>query len=251
MPKNIHELKILHEDDDLLVLDKPSGIVVNISETSPTDTVQNWVQDYLGLGALDTQDIKKSTKSDEGTSEFKSRCGIVHRLDKGTSGVLLVAKTENNFKYLQRLFKRRKIEKEYIALVFGAMVDEIYRIDAPLKRDPKNRMKFAVSKNGKSALTKVEKINELTFEDKLLSLVKVYPMTGRTHQIRVHMCALDHPIVGDDLYSGANRTKWAHSFKNISRLMLHAHKIKVGNKWYESKLPSNFDMFLSKSNEKL
>lgn len=231
---SLSKKNILFEDDSLLVLDKPDNVVVNISDTSPEGTVQNFLAGYLGF-----------TNFKESESEFESRCGIVHRLDKDTSGVLLVAKSEETFYLLQSYFKKRSVKKEYVAVVHEKLRDMKFQINAPIKRDPNNRMRFAVVIDGKDALSNFEKISEKEIEGKWVSSVRVFPETGRTHQIRVHLTALNNPIVGDVLYSGRRQLKWAREVMQINRMLLHAHKLEIpGYPVFESKLPSDFDLFI-------
>jgi 23S rRNA pseudouridine1911/1915/1917 synthase len=202
-------LNIVHEDDFLLCVNKPEGLVVNNSETSTDVTLQNMLFEYLAIPP--------------GEDDFHSRCGIVHRLDKDTSGVLLVAKTVDSFENLQAQFKNREIEKEYLAVVYGSDLEPLFEIRAPIARNPKNRKKYAVVASGKEAFTKFEKIREFMLKGKRLTLLRVFPKTGRTHQIRVHLAAMGNPIVGDILYSG--EIQYKHSKEMYGRLMLHATRI--------------------------
>lgn len=198
---------IIYEDDCLLAVNKPVGLVVNLSQTAVSGTLQDFLYGYLKLKPSET--------------EFYQRAGIVHRLDKSTSGILLVAKTFGCFEYLKEQFKNRKITKTYIALVDGVLEDELLEINAPIARNPQNRLKFAVVENGREALTRVERIKVV--EDSF-TLVYAYPKTGRTHQIRVHLAALNFPVVGDCVYGSRTlQEKWQGRF---FRLMLHALEIK-------------------------
>lgn len=223
-------LKTIFEDDQILVVDKPAGLVVNNSQTSGEITLQNLVIDYIEV--------------DDSETEFENRGGIVHRLDKDTSGILLVAKNERSFSDLQKQFKDRAVEKEYIALVIGEIKDDIFEIDAPIARNPRQRMKYAVVAEGKEASTKFEKIKTLEVENMVATFLRAKPLTGRTHQIRVHLAALDHPVVGDSIYSTQDQfDRWKNIF---NRLMLHAQKITFrhpinGDKLtFESPLPAEF-----------
>jgi 23S rRNA pseudouridine1911/1915/1917 synthase len=224
-------LKILYEDDQLLVIDKPTGVVVNTSETVTAPTIQEFISPLV-------------QRSQDPDSEFNLRNGIVHRLDKDTSGVLIVAKSEIAFERLQKQFKKRKVLKEYIVLVHGRVKDEVFEINAPIKRNPKNRLKYAVVKDGKEALTQFRKIKELEREEEVLTLLIAMPETGRTHQIRVHLAALGFPVVSDELYSSTKlKQKWNAYYP---RMMLHSHRITIthpatGEKVvFESPLPDEF-----------
>ena len=203
--------RILFEDPYLLVVDKPSGLVVHPAPGHHGATLVNGLlfhcPDLKGVGG-----------------EF--RPGIVHRLDKDTSGIILAAKSSPVHENLAGQFKDRKVEKKYLALVWGQMPSQEGRIDFPVGRHPIDRKKMSVnSYRGRQALTlwKVREVLEKA------SLLELNLKTGRTHQIRVHCAALNHPILGDEIY-GKNRQKTIRkkdgSEKRIPRQMLHAWRIK-------------------------
>ena len=237
--KKIH---VIYEDCDIVVLDKPSGLVINAAETQKDNVT---LQDLIAVSDL--------LEEDEEYSEFKDRSGIVHRLDKDTSGIIIVAKNKLSFENLQAQFKSRSVHKIYTTLVYGLINDlkqgDTLEIDAPIARNPKNRQRFAVVESGKSAITKVKLIKIIKSKDEeFFSFIECYPLTGRTHQIRVHLTALGNPVVGDLLYSGRTRGKRdRHIFK---RQFLHASKIEFvhpTNKKImilESKLPSDLNDML-------
>lgn len=213
-------IPILFEDDDLLVINKPPGIVVNRAESVKGETVQEWAEKKSA-----NLQIYKSTNEN---ADFVNRAGIVHRIDKETSGCLLIAKNPQVFSDLQRQFKEREVKKTYLALVHGKLVPREGEIRAPVGRLPWNRERFGIVPGGKEAVTKYKIITLLHCsiaknkkED--FSLVELYPETGRTHQIRVHLKYINHPIVGDFLYAGRKVSRddrvWA------PRIMLHAWKI--------------------------
>lgn len=197
-------MRIVFEDQDLLIINKPPFIVVNRAETQKDKTLQDQIKGYLKF---------------EGDG-IGGRAGIVHRLDKETSGLLVVAKTLSAFEKLQQNFKKREVEKKYLALVHGQVKVEEGVVEAPIGRNPKNRMKFAVVASGKAALTqfKVKKVY------KNYTMLEIYPKTGRTHQVRVHLAALGHPVVSDDLYAGRKRGR--QDKKWCPRLFLHAAELK-------------------------
>jgi len=147
------------------------------------------------------------------------RAGIVHRIDKETSGILLIAKTPEAFRELQRQFKEREVKKTYLALVHGKLVPEEGEINAPVGRLPWNTERFGVVPGGKEAVTRYKVVK---CED--ISLVELYPETGRTHQIRVHLKYINHPIIGDYLYAG-RKTSRDDRAGDAPRVMLHAWKI--------------------------
>ena len=217
-----------------MVLDKPSGLIVNRSQTAKTETLQDWLDDYLG--------IPNGGISDE---VYLQRSGMVHRLDRDTSGVLVVAKDVETLQDLMAQFKERQVSKKYLALVHGELKDQKIDIQAPIARNPRNRLKNAVVADGKFARTVVERIS---VKDGF-SLVFAKPQTGRTHQIRVHLSATNHPIVGDPLYSP--KALYKKTSPKFGRLMLHAQALefkhpKYGEKvHFEAKVPSEFALFLS------
>ena len=209
-------LSIVFEDQEILVINKPCGLIVNRSLTSPTNTLQDMLYTHLG--------ILESTTAAQDT-DFYARAGIVHRLDKDTSGVLIVAKTPTTFAALQKQFKDRLVQKEYVAIVHGNITDALIEIDAPLIRNPLNRLKYAIGKEGKPAFTKIVKETSIEIESNNFCFVTVFPKTGRTHQIRVHLAAIKHPIVGDKIY--ATRKQLELAAKYFDRMMLHAKKLVI------------------------
>jgi 23S rRNA pseudouridine1911/1915/1917 synthase len=194
------DIPILFEDDAMLAVNKPPGIVVNRAESVKGETVQDWVEKTYHIF-------------------IENRAGIVHRIDKETSGILLIAKTPAAFAELQRQFKERVIHKTYLAIVHGALVPDTGEIRAPVGRLPWNKERFGIVPGGKEAITKYKVVQHM----KDLSFVELYPETGRTHQIRVHLKYINHPIVGDYLYAGRKTARddrtWA------PRVMLHAWKL--------------------------
>ena len=204
--------EIIFEDGYLLVLDKPPGWIVNDAETVKNQpTVQSW--------------LRKNFHREAGYSFSQLlRSGIVHRLDKETSGVLLVAKTLDSFENLQRQFKERRVKKTYIALVHGLVEEKEGIIEASVGRLPWRRDRFGVLPGGREAKTGYKTMKQ--YDNKGLgkfSLLGLYPETGRTHQIRIHLKYIDHPIVSDEFYAGRktarNDRKWC------PRLFLHAGEI--------------------------
>lgn len=243
------KLNIIHEDQYLLVLDKATGVVVNRSNTSKEGTIQDWVDNYCPIKEemvpLSPEALLEDPDHDLEWEEFTSRSGILHRLDKDTSGVLLVAKTFDAFRQFKSLFKNREMKKEYIAIVMGEIKDKKIEINAPLKRNPKNAMKFAVVSEGKPAVTLIEKIKTFKKEEDAFTLLRVYPLTGRTHQIRVHLSAINHPIVGDVIY--LTRHTYNLCSKYFNRLMLHARSLSFVHPYtneltsYTADVPDEFE----------
>lgn len=231
---NSLDVTVLYEDKYILLIDKPSGLVVNTSDTAREKTLQESLHEYLNI-PFDKE------------NEFKSRGGLVHRLDKDTSGVLLVAKNEDVFFSLKDQFMSREVEKKYIAIVHGKLEQKNIRVNAPIGRNPKNRMSFAIVKSGKDAVSEITLLKTIKNEEtsKWYSLVEVLPRTGRTHQIRVHLLALKHPVVGDTIYSTKTLISEANKM-GIEQLLLHARSLRfthpVENKsmTVDSDIPQRF-----------
>ena len=186
VPIAVPDLGIVHDDDDIVVIDKPVGVAAHPTVGWEGPTV---------LGALAAAGFTVSTS---GAAE---RAGIVHRLDAGTSGLMVVAKSERAYTHLKRAFHDRTVEKVYHAVVQGHPDPLAGTIDAPLGRHPSSDWKFAVRADGKPSVTHYETIEAFPFA----SLLEIHLETGRTHQIRVHMAAQRHPCVGDAMY-GADPT---------------------------------------------
>ncbi|WP_314146413.1 RluA family pseudouridine synthase [uncultured Leifsonia sp.] len=200
VPIAVPELTIVHDDDDIVVIDKPVGVAAHPSVGWEGPTV---------LGALAAAGFRISTS---GAAE---RAGIVHRLDAGTSGLMVVAKSEHAYTVLKRAFHDRTVEKIYHAVVQGHPDPLTGTVDAPIGRHPRSDWKFAVVAGGKPSVTHYETIEAFP----AASLLEIHLETGRTHQIRVHMSAQRHPCVGDAMY-GADPTLSARL--GLTRQWLHA-----------------------------
>jgi 23S rRNA pseudouridine1911/1915/1917 synthase len=203
VPEMVEGIKIVHDDDALVVIDKPVGVAVHPSPGWSGPTV---------VGHLVAAGFRIATS---GAAE---RQGIVQRLDVGTSGVMVIAKSEYAYSRLKNAFRRRAVDKVYHALVQGHPDPLQGTVDAPIGRHPKHDYKFAVMRDGKSSVTHYETLEAHRFA----SLLEVHLETGRTHQIRVHMAALHHPCVGDLTY-GADPTLAARV--GLTRQWLHAVRL--------------------------
>ena len=216
------EIKILYQDSDILVLDKPAGITVNRSDTTKgEETIQDWIEKRIDEFGFQIKDEERET-------DFYKRAGIVHRIDKETSGILLVAKNRESFEDLQRQFKERIVKKTYIALVHGKVTPGEGEINVPVGRLPWDRKKFGILAGGKPAITKYKVLSEFEIDInkkkvEWVSLLELNPLSGRTHQIRVHLKYFNHPIFSDFLYAGRKTSR--DDRKILERVFLHANKI--------------------------
>lgn len=233
------EPKVIHEERDYLIVNKPSGwITNNAATTGNTPVLQTWIEDNLKFEISDNENLRN---------------GIVHRLDKETSGLLIIAKNEKAFRGLQGMFKERMVQKTYIALVHGKLQSQRGSVNAPTGRLPWNRERFGVFPGGKNALTDYQVSDYFKKDNIFYTLVEVYPKTGRTHQIRVHMKYLGHPIVSDSFYAGRKTSR--NDRKWCPRLFLHAQSISfpklAGSRivYYTSELPKDLDDVLLKIKE--
>jgi 23S rRNA pseudouridine1911/1915/1917 synthase len=219
-------LTILYEDEDVIAIDKPAGMVVHPAAGHATGTLVHALLHHF-------PDL-------EGVGEG-GRPGIVHRLDKDTSGIILVARNPRAHRHLQAQFKARTVEKTYLALVHGHISPARGLIDAPIGRHPRHRQRMAVvaPERGRVAQTAYEVV---AFYGPT-TLVRVHPLTGRTHQIRVHFASLGHPVVGDTLYGRRDTYR-------LGRHFLHAHRIRfrrpADDAWIElvSPLPAELQRLL-------
>jgi 23S rRNA pseudouridine1911/1915/1917 synthase len=229
-PENI-PLNIVYEDEFLAVINKPAGMVVHPGAGINSGTLANAVAWHFMSepGAAATGDLTSSQENAPFATAHGSdthRLGIVHRLDKDTSGLILVAKNGEVHEALSEQFRDRTVEKSYVALVHGATRENSGTIDRPIARDRRNRLKMTVSQDGRSALT-MWRVRE-RFEK--FTLLDVEIKTGRTHQIRVHLASINHPVVGDATYNEGrdnttSDTEIRTAIKRLGRQFLHAEKL--------------------------
>ncbi|HET9098641.1 MAG TPA: RluA family pseudouridine synthase [Candidatus Saccharimonadales bacterium] len=207
------DILIIYKDDDCIVINKPVGVLTHSKGSfNPEETVATWAQPYL-------------------SSMDGERAGIVHRLDRPTSGVMIIARNPSALKWLQKQFSQRRTKKIYTAVVHGIPANHEAIIDMPIERNPKHPQTFRTGINGKSALTAYTILKS----NHKYSLVELKPTSGRTHQLRVHMAAIGHPIVGDSLYGTGL----------AERMFLHARSLEITlpdkhRKVFETPVPPEF-----------
>ncbi|MFA6527918.1 MAG: RluA family pseudouridine synthase [Candidatus Gracilibacteria bacterium] len=226
-------LDIIYENKDYLIINKPAGIVVHPAPGHKENTLVNGLLYHL----------KKSISKKEDTI----RPGIVHRLDQDTSGILVIAKNDSSHYDLSRQIEKRTVKKTYIGLVYG-LIDHKGRIEAPIMRNPLKREEMTVDSRGKESITEFQPIK--IFKDKNCTLIEVDLKTGRTHQIRVHMASIGHPIIGDTKY-GTKKINEEFKKYGINRQFLHAEKLTFKNLQkkqvsYTTKLPKDLQSAISK-----
>ncbi len=237
---------ILYEDEDLLVVDKPAGMTVNRATTTKDEvTVQDWSEKHIGITnhELGIENKKFGEEGWDPELDFYSRGGVVHRLDKETSGVLILAKNPQAFVKLQKQFHDRTVKKVYVAFAHGLIAPAEGEISVPVGRLPWDKNKFGILPGGKESKTlyKVMDVYLNTKTKEKLTLVEMYPQSGRTHQIRVHLKYINHPIFADFLYAGRKTSR--DDRKVLPRVFLHAAKISFNHPTtekvmtYEAALP--------------
>lgn len=224
LPEDI-PLDIVYENNDYAIINKQKNLIVHPAGSIVTGTLVNallFKYGYEGLSHIGGED----------------RPGIVHRLDKDTTGLMVIAKNNDSYRYLKELFETRQVRKEYLAIVFGNFDKKSGKIENFMDRDPHNRRKMAVRPTGRKAISEYEVISEVEG----FSLVKVHIITGRTHQIRVHMTDINHPLLGDPVYGN-----FKHKF-NLDHPLLHcthlAFKDKEGREMvFDREVPEEFEKY--------
>jgi 23S rRNA pseudouridine1911/1915/1917 synthase len=248
-------LDIVYEDEYLAVINKPAGMIVHPGAGVTGGTLANAIAFHFlsepPALAGDQIDHPNSTNWPPAHAGGSDRVGIVHRLDKDTSGLIVVAKDEQTAEELSRQFHDREVEKSYIALVHGVVEQKTGTIDAPLARDKHNRTRMRVAAHGRTALslwTVQKRYDKFT-------LLDVEIKTGRTHQIRVHLASINHPVVGDETYnSGRDKTvadlKIRKAIADLGRFFLHAERLafthpKTGERMdFKQQLAKELEQFL-------
>lgn len=218
-------LDIVYENDDYAIINKQKNLIVHPAGSIVTGTLVNallFKYGYEGLSHIGGED----------------RPGIVHRLDKDTTGLMVIAKNNDSYRYLKELFETRKVRKEYLAIVFGNFDQKSGKIENFMDRDPHNRRKMAVRPSGRKAISEYEVLSEVDG----FSLVKVHIITGRTHQIRVHMTDINHPLLGDPVYGN-----FKHKF-NLDHPLLHCTHLAFTDKYgkemvFDKEVPDEFEKY--------
>jgi 23S rRNA pseudouridine1911/1915/1917 synthase len=242
------EVKILYEDEYILALDKPSGLMVHSDGRSKDKTLSDWInENYPELSEVGEEQTLQN-------GEKIKRPGIVHRLDKDTSGVIVVAKTKESFEFLKEQFQNRKVQKIYNAVVWGSFKEDPSTtlragkmegiIDKPIGRSASDFRRWSAEYGAKGEMREAVTEYKVLAQNKEFAYLEVMPKTGRTHQIRVHLKAISHPVVCDKLYS--NKECLSEKCLGFERLALHAFSIELvlPNQTHlivESPLPKEFE----------
>jgi len=255
------DIKVLYEDDNVLVIDKPAGLMTHGDGRNSEPTLADWIiEKYPEMKEVGEPFVKGESVGsvqdiyvgrDIVPKQVIYRPGIVHRLDKDTSGVMIIAKNQKSYLYLKEQFVDREIEKKYLALVYDNFKNDEGQVDRPIGKSPKDFRLRSAASNAKGklreAVTDYKVIERFLVRDKVgddFSLLEVSPKTGRTHQIRVHMKETSHPVVCDHLYSASKKCP-----EGISRQMLHAHSLGLKlpdgeEKMFVAEMPTDMARFL-------
>ena len=229
--QDIH-LDIIYEDNDIVVINKPKGMVVHPGNGNPDNTLVNAVLAHC-----------KGSLSGIGG---EIRPGIVHRIDKDTSGLIIVAKNDKSHINLSEQIKNHEVTKIYTALVKGNISEDEATIDMPIGRDKKDRKKMSVTRDGKEAVSHIKVVKRYGN----YTLIRVKIDTGRTHQIRVHMAKIGHPVIGDEVYSSGKNEFGVKGQMLHSTILKFKHPISGKEIMLEAPLPQYFEDVLSKLDEK-
>ena len=223
-PEKIN-IEYIYKDQDIILINKPAGIIVHPGTKNPKHTLLNGILN-------DFPEIKYV-----GNPE---RPGIVHRLDKETSGILIVARNNGSFESLSNMFKSRKIHKEYVCLVKGIVNPVEGTINSPIARHPRLKIKQAIVINGKESITKYKTMKNI----KNFSLLRIQLFTGRMHQIRVHLSSIGDPILGDSLYGKKNNELFKRHFLHANKIVFD-HPITKNLMEFKSDLPKDLEKILN------
>ena len=229
-------LDIVYEDNDILVVNKQKGLVVHPANGNPDGTLVNAIMAHC-----------KDSLSGIGG---ELRPGIVHRLDKDTSGLLIIAKNDKAHIQVSEQIKNREVKKTYIALVRGIIAEDEATINMPIGRSTKDRKKMAVTKNGKEAVTHFKVLNRFTTNKASYTLLEIKIDTGRTHQIRVHMAEIGHPVIGDGVYSNGKNEFGVEGQCLHAKRLEFIHPITGKEMKLEAPLPEYFQKIIEQLENK-
>ncbi len=213
----VSEIEIIYEDDDVLVVNKPSGLLVHADRGEAGDTVVEW---FLARAPL-ARGVGEPAHGRDGT--LLERSGVVHRLDRETSGVLVLAKTQDAFVHLKQQFQDRLVQKEYRAFVYGTMKEQWGTIERTIGRSTKNFRLRSAQRGAKGMMRDAVTNWELIAQKDGFAYLRLLPKTGRMHQIRVHLKAINHPVLKDELYASPNLETGPSL--GFDRLALHAYRL--------------------------
>ena len=235
------EIKVIYQDAEYLVVSKPADLLVHRTGIAKSEeTLADWlVKEYPEIKGVGDDPI--------------TRPGIVHRLDRDTSGVMVVARNQKAFDYLKKLFQNHEIKKTYLTLVWGKVAPSAGVIDQPIGLTPgtvKRTTWIKKAKLVKAALTRYRAVKFLNFQDQIFTLLEVEPKTGRTHQLRVHLNAIGHPVVGDRIYGKSNLKSQISKVLGLERQFLHAESVEFtapggGRIKVSADLPADLEQALS------
>lgn len=259
--------KVIYEDKGFLVLNKPAGMLVHESRIMKHETLslkresrkdvqdsRSAIHDSKGQTLVDWL-IKNYPEVKKVGDDPEERPGIVHRLDKATSGIMIIPRSQEYFLYLKSLFQEHKIQKTYLALVFGKFKEKRGVINKPIGiKSGTTKRSIHSTKMLKTAVTKYEVLKTVRSEkvdvgsgENELSLIRVMPETGRTHQIRVHLSSIGHPVVGDGIYLKSKKLDVGSKMLGVKRLMLHALSLEFSSREreklkFEAEVPEDFTL---------
>lgn len=233
MIMNMDEPEIIYKNDDFIIVNKPAGLTVHKGVGVKGKTLTDFLLEKF-------PEIKTVGDPSTSSGQVNLRPGIAHRLDRDTSGVMIVARNQKTFEDLKQLFQQRKMEKKYLALVCGEVKNKKGIIESPIGRTKKNPMKRGVGPHIRGERQAITEYRTLKHFGKNFTLLEVIPKTGRMHQIRVHLKSIGHPVVGDKIYGGKNIC----SPEGLDRMFLHASSIEFsypgGKRWhFEADLPED------------
>lgn len=233
--KKQQKIKILYEDEDVVVINKPSNIIVHPSEHRKEGFfVTSWINEKYP----EIKHVGEPIKLKSG--EEISRPGIVHRLDRETSGVLLIAKTDKAFDYLKSLFKNKKVKKTYLAFVYGSVKKEKDCINRPIGKSAKDFRLWSAQRGAKGKIREAITEYQVMGRNKDVSFLKIFLLTGRTHQIRVHFKAINHPVVSDSLYAPKRESVLGFKRTALQASSIEFKNLKGEKLFIKAPLPNDF-----------